>query len=64
MLVDRTVLWNGGLAMGWILIAVGIIGILFARRITRRVILLRFVAVWILLAGIGALVEPEPAKAS
>jgi len=50
--------------MGWILIAVGIIGILFARRITRRVILLRFVAVWILLAGIGALVEPEPAKAS
>lgn len=48
--------------MGWLFVIVGIVGILFARRITQRVILLRVLAVFILLAGIVLTAPPEPTK--
>lgn len=48
--------------MGWVLVILSIIGLIFARRITRRTILLRVVATFVLLTGIVLTAPPEPAK--
>lgn len=50
--------------MGWLFVVIGIVGILFARRVTQRVILLRILAVFILLIGIVLTAPPEPTKTS